>query len=223
MNINTLGLITIHMLNLRHQVKRWQTIGMKRLDDHLKERRKNHMLGTQILSIQGFGASNFHIWWWDLGKWLEKTLIERFLLKACRCIWCLTYKCVLPQPTTFYWLNLENFLWNSMLLSYLYVVNGHVLTTLLMVSQSSIPTLTCRTRIWDPTQINKPSGNPWQTNTIKSHIPWSQTNPLNNPIRNKFSSPFENVGSLKFSFQLDHQVDIRVTVVGRQGQHFHVE
>lgn len=30
----------------------------ERLDDHLKERSKNHMLGTQIPSIQGFGASH---------------------------------------------------------------------------------------------------------------------------------------------------------------------
>ena len=46
------------------------------LDGHFKERSnsRNHMLGTQIASIQGFGASYFYIWHWNLGKWLEKSL-----------------------------------------------------------------------------------------------------------------------------------------------------
>ena len=36
------------------------------------------MLGTQIPSIQGFGASNFHIWHWNVGSRLEKLSFEGF-------------------------------------------------------------------------------------------------------------------------------------------------
>jgi hypothetical protein len=36
------------------------------------------MLGTQIPSIQGIGASNFHIWQWNLGRWLKKLSLEGF-------------------------------------------------------------------------------------------------------------------------------------------------
>ena len=36
------------------------------------------MLGTQIPSIQGFGASNFHTWQWKIGEMTLKTFIESF-------------------------------------------------------------------------------------------------------------------------------------------------
>ena len=47
---------------------------------HMKERINSwsHMLGTQIPFIQGFGASNFHIHHWDLGKWLQKLSLKGF-------------------------------------------------------------------------------------------------------------------------------------------------
>jgi hypothetical protein len=47
---------------------------------HFKERSNSwsHMLGTQIPFIQGFGASNFHIWHWNLGGNLKKILLEGF-------------------------------------------------------------------------------------------------------------------------------------------------
>ena len=34
------------------------------------------MLGTRIPSSQGIGASNFHIWHWNLGRRLEKLSLE---------------------------------------------------------------------------------------------------------------------------------------------------
>jgi hypothetical protein len=36
------------------------------------------MLGTQIPSIQGFGASYYHMWHWNLGRRLEKLSLEGF-------------------------------------------------------------------------------------------------------------------------------------------------
>ena len=34
------------------------------------------MLGTQIPSIKGFGASNFHLCHWNLARWLEKLSLK---------------------------------------------------------------------------------------------------------------------------------------------------
>ena len=39
---------------------------------------RSHILGTTIPSIQDFGASNFHIWHWNLGRQLEKLSLEGF-------------------------------------------------------------------------------------------------------------------------------------------------
>ena len=63
MNTNMLRLISIHMTTLSHRVTGEDHM-YGSLDGHLKERNgsQSHMLGTQIPSIQGFGASNFHIW-----------------------------------------------------------------------------------------------------------------------------------------------------------------
>ena len=36
------------------------------------------MLGTQIPFIQDFGASNFHIWHWKLGRQLENFSLKGF-------------------------------------------------------------------------------------------------------------------------------------------------
>ena len=50
------------------------------LDGLIKERNNSwsHMLQTQIPFIQGFGASKFHIWYWDFGSKLEKLSLEDF-------------------------------------------------------------------------------------------------------------------------------------------------
>ena len=50
------------------------------LDGHCKERNnsRSHMLGTQIPSIQGFIASDFHIWYCYMGRRLRKLLLEGF-------------------------------------------------------------------------------------------------------------------------------------------------
>ena len=71
MNINTLGLIPIHMATSNHQEKE-KNCRYERCDVHFKERnsRRSHMLGTQIPFIQGFGAPTFtygiEIWGVDL-------------------------------------------------------------------------------------------------------------------------------------------------------------
>ena len=44
MNLYTMGLISTHMATLMERNNSW-----------------SHILGTQIASIQGFGAPNFHI------------------------------------------------------------------------------------------------------------------------------------------------------------------
>ena len=36
------------------------------------------MLGIQITFVQGFGAPNFHIWHWNLGKWIQNLSLEGF-------------------------------------------------------------------------------------------------------------------------------------------------
>ena len=53
-------------------------------DENFKERSGNwsHMLGTQIPSIQGFGASDFHVWHQNLGRQLGKTLIGKSSRRA---------------------------------------------------------------------------------------------------------------------------------------------
>ena len=50
------------------------------LDGHCKERNnsRSHMLGTQIPSIQGFIASDFHIWYCNMRRRLRKLLLEGF-------------------------------------------------------------------------------------------------------------------------------------------------
>ena len=50
------------------------------LDGHFNERSssRSQLLGAQIPSIQGFGASYFHVWHWKLGRWLEILSLEGF-------------------------------------------------------------------------------------------------------------------------------------------------
>ena len=82
------------------------------LDDHLNERSSSwsHWLEAQIPSIQGFGASNLHIWHMRYGEVTWKTHIGSFLRRAWRTLymWCPTSKCILRQANIFCWLNLVN-------------------------------------------------------------------------------------------------------------------
>ena len=50
------------------------------LDGHFKGRSSNssHLLGTWISSMQGVGASNFHMWHKNLGRWLQKISLKGF-------------------------------------------------------------------------------------------------------------------------------------------------
>ena len=99
--------------------KRQQIACMKALIATFSEGSNNrsHILGTQITSIQGFRASNFHIWHWDLGRWLRKLSLQGFSRRAWRYIWCLKSKHILQQSIIFCWPNLEKLPYNYMLLS----------------------------------------------------------------------------------------------------------
>ena len=57
------------MATLNHQVK-GNELKYESPNGHLEERINSwsYVLGTQITSMQGFGASNFHIWHLTLGR-----------------------------------------------------------------------------------------------------------------------------------------------------------
>ena len=86
-----------------------------------------------------------------------KALIERFLRRVWRYIWCLVSKCVLWQPTIFYWLDLETFphgfISSSSSYRFSTTTRPHAL---LVVSQSSILVFstTCQPRVWHLTQMD---------------------------------------------------------------------
>ena len=72
MDTKTLGLFFIHMVTLSYLVKDEKS--HVALMGTFKEISNSwsHMFGTQIPSIQGFCASDFHICRWNLGMRVEK-------------------------------------------------------------------------------------------------------------------------------------------------------
>ena len=157
------------------------------LDGHFKKRSSSwsHMLGTQIPFIQGFGASNSHIWHRNFGRRLEKLSLEG--LEKGMTMHMMSH--VKVHSSTTYHISLVEFGKLPIELYSLKLTMGfqqrlvHLPPSWLVSKATSLFSTPGRTKIEHLAQINKhveddmgsiSLGNPWQPNHINNNMWWCQ-------------------------------------------------